>query len=231
MLKAGEILKNAIRINELTPQKETASSTYVLLGATKNAQNEPYIVEFVVNSYDNTLESVDVLYSANAKKESAARQAPGLTENPLSVTDSTISITQLLDLARDNFPDVLPESVLRHFGFDRRPDGKLGESALYSLKGSERDAELAELAKAIGISVKKAKDYIDSVNSVARMIADDRVRLDYVDIGLSPFVSNVEYGAVKLTGLTLRERAEAMASLAHPDFREELLAYARENFR
>ena len=94
-----------------------------------------------------------------------------------------------------------------------------------------RDEAAAELAKAIGISVKKTKDYIDSVNSVARMIADDRVRLDYVDIGLSPFVSNVGYGVVKLTGLTLRERAEAMASLAHPDFREELLAYARENFR
>ena len=28
----------------------------------------------------------------------------------------------------------------------------------------------------------------------------------------------------------LRERAEAMAAIAHPDFREELLKYAKENF-
>lgn len=40
-----------------------------------------------------------------------------------------------------------------------------------------------------------------------------------------------EYGVVNLSGKTLRERAEAMASIAHPDFREELLRYAGENFK
>jgi len=40
-----------------------------------------------------------------------------------------------------------------------------------------------------------------------------------------------EYGVVKLSGLSLRERAEAMISIAHPDFRAELTQYAEENFR
>lgn len=40
-----------------------------------------------------------------------------------------------------------------------------------------------------------------------------------------------EYGVASLSGKTLRERAVAMASIAHPDFREELLRYASENFR
>ena len=31
-----------------------------------------------------------------------------------------------------------------------------------------------------------------------------------------------EYGAVNLHGKTLRERAEALISIAHPDFRAEL---------
>jgi acyl-CoA hydrolase len=39
-----------------------------------------------------------------------------------------------------------------------------------------------------------------------------------------------EYGVVKLSGRSLRERAQAMTSIAHPDFREELEQYARENF-
>ena len=39
-----------------------------------------------------------------------------------------------------------------------------------------------------------------------------------------------EYGVVKLSGLSLRERAEAMISVAHPDFRAELTKYAEENF-
>ena len=40
-----------------------------------------------------------------------------------------------------------------------------------------------------------------------------------------------EYGVAKLSGLTLRERAEAMISIAHPDFRAELTDYAEKNFR
>lgn len=40
-----------------------------------------------------------------------------------------------------------------------------------------------------------------------------------------------EYGIAALSGKSLRERAEVMAAIAHPDFREELLKYAKENFR
>ena len=36
-----------------------------------------------------------------------------------------------------------------------------------------------------------------------------------------------EYGVVKLSGHSVRERAEAMISVAHPDFREELTDYLR----
>lgn len=59
----------------------------------------------------------------------------------------------------------------------------------------ERDKAAKEIANAIGVSQKKAKDYIDSVNSIAKMIAEDRVRLDYFSSpGRSSFVGNVEYG-------------------------------------
>lgn len=39
-----------------------------------------------------------------------------------------------------------------------------------------------------------------------------------------------EYGVAKISGLSLRERAEAMIAIAHPDFRKELTEYAEENF-
>ena len=59
----------------------------------------------------------------------------------------------------------------------------------------EREKAAKEIAKAIGVSVKKAKAYIDSVNSIAKMIAEDRVRLDYFSSpNRSSFVGNVEYG-------------------------------------
>ena len=51
------------------------------------------------------------------------------------------------------------------------------------------------LAKALDISEAKALRYIDTVNSVAKKIADDKVRLDYEASSFgSAFVSNVEYG-------------------------------------
>lgn len=39
-----------------------------------------------------------------------------------------------------------------------------------------------------------------------------------------------EFGVVKLSGLSVFERAEKMISVAHPDFRQELLAYAKDVF-
>lgn len=46
--------------------------------------------------------------------------------------------------------------------------------------------------------------------------------------GLVQYVAT-EYGVVKLSGLSLQERAEAMISIAHPMFREELTQYAKEH--
>ncbi|MBQ2396426.1 MAG: hypothetical protein II304_05215 [Bacteroidales bacterium] len=131
-LKAGEILKNSIRINELNPSKENASGSYVLIGTAQNKNGDLYIVQSVINQFNNELDSMDVLYAINAKKELAALNAPRLAAKPLSVTNSTISIAELLDYVNKYFPDVLPESVLRHYQHDRRPEGELGEDALFS---------------------------------------------------------------------------------------------------
>ena len=136
-LHAGEILENSIKINELTPAKNNVSESYVTIGMAKNSKNEPYIVRFVINQYTNELSSVDVLYAIHTKKESAVLDAPAITNNSLRITDSTISISQLLETVNRYFPDILPESVLRHFGHEARPDGTLGQSALYS----EREAD------------------------------------------------------------------------------------------
>lgn len=40
-----------------------------------------------------------------------------------------------------------------------------------------------------------------------------------------------EYGVAKLTGLSLRERAEEMIKIAHPQFRDELAQYAKDSFK
>ena len=148
-LKAGEILKNAIRVNELTPKIKTAKASYVLIGAARSQNGDLSIVEFVVNEFTNEVDSIEVLKSINAKKEAAVLNAPPPTNNSLRITASDISIAQLLEFVNRYFPDILPESVLRHYGYDARPDGNLGKDALYSDRDTETISNRTLLANAL----------------------------------------------------------------------------------
>ena len=134
----GNILLNSIKINELNPRNlKSTNNSYVLIGAAQNGNHDFYIIEFIVNNKTNTLEDVDVLYSINAKKETAALIEPESVSIDTSRTVSNISISDLLDYVNRYYPDILPEDVLRHYGYNARPDGIIGESALYSLKEDE----------------------------------------------------------------------------------------------
>jgi hypothetical protein len=57
----------------------------------------------------------------------------------------------------------------------------------------DRQEAAREISAALGVSYRKALRYIDDINGIAKMIADDKQRLDYVSaLGGSSFVSNVE---------------------------------------
>lgn len=59
-----------------------------------------------------------------------------------------------------------------------------------------RKVAISNLSKALGVSEKKAAKYVDSINSVARLIADDRARLDYdsnIDENASVVKPNSDY--------------------------------------
>ena len=129
-LQAGEILSNAVQINELVPRKASIEKAYVLIGMAKNAQNEPYVVSFIVNKHTKELQSIDVLYAVNAKKEPTGSSKSPQVSTP--ATGSNISIANLLNYVNRYFPDMLSESVLRQYGYTARPKGEIGKSALYS---------------------------------------------------------------------------------------------------
>lgn len=147
LVKVGEIISNSIRINELIPREDRIDESYVLIGAARNADNDLYIVRSVVNRFSHNLVSLDVLYAINAKKEPAAL-LPLSAGNPALGTDSTISIAKLLDYVNQYFPDILPEEVLKHYGHDSRPAGKLGEDALYKTSNSRSVSSRELLADA-----------------------------------------------------------------------------------
>ncbi len=142
--RIGEVLHNSICVNELIPRSQTVLDTYVLIGAAENKDGEKYIVSFVVNRHTRELETIDVLYAANIKKEPAAL-LPKITGRPATPTDSTLSIAELLEYVNRYFPDVLSMDVLAHFGHSSRPEGTLGESAMFSpAAGTDYDAQIRE---------------------------------------------------------------------------------------
>lgn len=159
VINVGNILKNSIRINELIPRSEHIEKSYALIGIAKNNNNEPYIVSFVVNRHSNEIQSIDVLYAVNAKKEVAALDEPEFRPiNGAALTTSTISISNLLDYVNNYFPDILPESVLKHYGYSSRPEGNIGESALFS-----RDVDYAEYAE-----LKRENKHLKEINEVLK---------------------------------------------------------------
>ena len=93
-------------------------------------------------------------------------------------------------------------NAARSVGVSVDANTKSASPAQYSLKTwsesdyvTQREKAAEELSAALNISVRTATKYIDSINSVAKMIANDRVRLDYkASPGRSGFVGNSEYG-------------------------------------
>ncbi len=173
-VKAGEILKNSIQINEATPKKESASESYVLIGAAQDANGDIYVVRSVINQFNQSLESMDALYAMNAKKEPAATKSPRSAAKPLSVTGSAISIADLLDIVNRHFPQNLPEDVLKHYGYSQRPDGDMGNDMLYSSRDGDGISNRSLLVNALeGVArndmekakLQEYKDKIDFINS------------------------------------------------------------------
>ena len=160
-LKIGEILKNAIRINELTPDKQNIQDTYVLIGAANNeTTNDINIIEFVVDAYTNELEDMVVMHSFNNKEEASTKSA-GKNQAPRAAS-SEITISELLERVNLTFPDVLPEDVLKHFGYKSRPDGKIGEDVLYSRRSSETMTNLVEAAEANYRNQRVQQEFMDA---------------------------------------------------------------------
>ena len=181
LVKVGEIISNSIRINELTPREDRIDESYVLIGAAINADNDLYIVRSVVNRFTHKLVSLDVLYAINAKKEPAAL-LPLSAGNPALGTDSTISIAKLLDYVNQYFPDVLPEEVLKHYGHDSRPEGKLGEDALYKNPNTHGMSSRQLLADAFDelVQTPKERELMDQYRANINKVEDVQNRLQKV---------------------------------------------------
>ena len=126
-------LKNAIKINEATADKQRTHDSDILLGYGETASGEKIPAYFVVSKLKTGLtELVEFgsLYSIRAKKISGDSTQGG--SGFQSSTPDTISILKLLDIVNAEYSDILPKTVAEHYGNVRR-SSKLGNSVKNSL--------------------------------------------------------------------------------------------------
>ena len=132
------LAKNAVLINELSP-REGAVGGNVYLSAGKDSDNNLYFARLVTDKKNLAISEIETVYAINAKKESVAHYRQGYENKiPFAFTDSTISIADLLDFVKNHFSDVLPESVLQHYGISRK-ESAVSDSVMYSLN-AEKDS-------------------------------------------------------------------------------------------
>jgi|GEM_PF-2569415 len=127
-----EILRNSIKINERGPRAnpKPTDGEYgnILIGIAQNEKGDVYIVRSTVNHFANnksgleSMEIYDVLKGSRARKmESEVMRTLGIEMPQLyaNASDSTITVADLLELVKENYPKFLSKDVLAHFGMDR----------------------------------------------------------------------------------------------------------------
>lgn len=145
-MKIGDILSNAIAVNELEPRKQSSGS-YVLLGIGADEEGDYYPTRIVVNQFEvDEVEVLDVLYAVNAKREKK-NQSPNGARLPANAvptikgSSSTVTVAELLNVVKNFFPDVLSEDVLKKYGIER-PKSTLSDSVKFS-KGDHSETPVA----------------------------------------------------------------------------------------
>jgi len=151
----GEMLENAVKINELEP-REGVESAYILMGYGEDEKGSGYPAYFVINEYANgniEMERVGTLYAANAKKiEPAVNTAMDAGRNALLKSGSTISIEELLEKVNGIYSDILPRDVAEKFRHGRR-ETKLGKDVKFSMR-----EQVEETKDLIAVHNLKAED-------------------------------------------------------------------------
>lgn len=227
----GDVLEQAIQINELKP-REGAEGAYILLGYAVDEKEREYTAIFVVNEYKNgnaEMESVDVLYSTNAKKiEPSAKAAKARNIAIPSSLGSTISIEELLQKVNEIHSDVLPLRVAEYFGNERRST-KLEKDVKFSIRKKNVEINAAEnenwkaayegLLREFEITKEPLRDREAAEKVVRKFLKSIKSGYDEKQF-TDRFVSLCDYGADLKSDSDYKDLVTACAMLAEDALRE-----------
>lgn len=183
-------LANAIVINEGEGERGTKQE-YVLIGAFETKTGEIGIVRFSVNEYENSnnLDGIHLaLYASRSKalkREGVAyNTTQGSSDNADALKPSlSLSVSQLLDLVKEAYPNELSKSVADHFGISR------GTSDIRNLRFSKQIREVQD--EISGTNEKKDLTGNEKIEKTKDFIAVHNLTMDQLmkDINMGGFPS------------------------------------------
>ena len=143
----ADILRNSIAINELKGREHEpeVKLSYVLMGFARSQNGQGYLVRSTIDHYDRnksilaSVEIFDVIKGAKAKKiesevmRDLSEKSGWLSSN---ASDSSITVADLLEIVKDNYPEFLSKDVIKHYGLDteQAPD------VVYSISRNDQPA-------------------------------------------------------------------------------------------
>ncbi|MGI6196663.1 MAG: hypothetical protein ACOYIO_06240 [Eubacteriales bacterium] len=173
------LAKNAVLINELSPREGTVGGN-VYLSAGKDSDNNLYFARLVTDKKNLAISEIETVYAINAKKESVAHYRQGYENKiPFAFTDSTISIADLLDFVKNHFSDILPESVLQHYGISRK-ESAVSDSVMYSFNADKDSVQTIPKgeAPARDVDIRAFDEHGGKVSEGVRTVAEASVTPD-----------------------------------------------------
>ena len=155
----GDLLKQAVVINEANPKKEKHTNTYILLSVARDSNQENVYVRMVVNQSTGQLEDVTSLYALNTKNRARRVVAPNGEVSHGVPAGSTMTVAEILENVKDIYSDVLSKDVLKALGVEKRSESELTQRLRYSLRNVDTDMtemqrvveENEKLREAVGV--------------------------------------------------------------------------------
>lgn len=163
----------------------------------RNASDGKKYLYDIVNIKKNTAYAVELQQRESRSGGKNAAPRNGVSDNSIR-SSSENSNTKIKKSERDGEAARSADAV----GIQYDSETESANPIKYSLRTwnessyvQDREKAAAELSAVLKISKAKALKYIGDINAIAKLIADDRGRLDYeASPGRSSFVGNSEYG-------------------------------------
>ena len=206
-----DILRNSVAVNERNPRTEADGDFgYILFGYARGADGQEYVVKSTINHFsDNktvidSVEVYDVLKGSKAKKVGTEVMSSHTGYPAASVSNAsvptTISVSDLLNVVKENYPELLPDSIRAALGITDAPK----ESGLrFSAGEGLETGSQSESTDTIAAMPAKAQRIMESAerklqNSLGKVLGNPAKMPEGVLEGIAREISNefLETGTV-----------------------------------